>query len=157
MNGKWISDIAHNLNADLLKDFFDLWQLIQTQHLDLSSEQEDQIVWSLDPRKFRGILKQFGLQNPVLRANIFDIPKADLEGLGHPTMQILPLATPAGSNLDSSQATATRMGEQLFLCALCKESRNFHASLRGVPEGAQDLGTSRALDELWKPPTSELV
>lgn len=48
VNGKWICDIAYNLNEGLLKEFFELWQLIQDQRLELSSEQEDQIIWTLE-------------------------------------------------------------------------------------------------------------
>jgi hypothetical protein len=45
---KLIDDIAHHLNAKILRDFFELWQLIHTLHLDHSSEQEDVIVWILE-------------------------------------------------------------------------------------------------------------
>jgi hypothetical protein len=44
LNGKWISDIVHNLNNDILKYFFELWQLINALHLDFTSEQEDCIT-----------------------------------------------------------------------------------------------------------------
>lgn len=51
LNGKWISDIAYDLNAGLLKELFKLWQIIQSLHLDFSNEQmnqDDQIVWNLE-------------------------------------------------------------------------------------------------------------
>jgi hypothetical protein len=45
LNGKWISDIAHNLNNDILKYFFELWQL--------------------GLGEFRGILCKLCLYNPI--------------------------------------------------------------------------------------------
>jgi len=48
LNGKWISDIAHNMNAGILKEFFELWQLINALHLDFTSEQENCITWTLE-------------------------------------------------------------------------------------------------------------
>ena len=47
-DGKLIQDIAHNLNAEILRDFVELWKLIHTLHLDQSCEQEDTIVWTLE-------------------------------------------------------------------------------------------------------------
>ena len=47
-NAKLINDIAHNLNAGILREFVELWQLIHTLHLDPANKQEDQIVWTLD-------------------------------------------------------------------------------------------------------------
>ena len=47
-NAKLINDIAHNLNAGILREFVELWQLIHILHLDPANEQEDQIVWTLD-------------------------------------------------------------------------------------------------------------
>ena len=47
-NGKWTSDIAHNLNAGLLSEFFVLWRHIYTQSLQLDSAQEDEITWTLE-------------------------------------------------------------------------------------------------------------
>jgi hypothetical protein len=44
LNGKWISGIAYNLNAGILNEFFELWQLINSLHLDLTNEQEDHII-----------------------------------------------------------------------------------------------------------------
>jgi hypothetical protein len=48
LNEKWIEDIAHNLNADILRELFLLSQLIQSMHLDLTCEHEDQITWTLE-------------------------------------------------------------------------------------------------------------
>ena len=48
LNGKWTSDIAHNLNAGLLSEFFVLWRHIYTQSLQLDSAQEDEITWTLE-------------------------------------------------------------------------------------------------------------
>jgi hypothetical protein len=36
LNGKWISDIAYNLNAGLISEFFILWRHIQSLELDWS-------------------------------------------------------------------------------------------------------------------------
>jgi hypothetical protein len=46
LNGKWISDIAYNLDASLLREFFILWG--HTQSLQLNTTQEDQIIWILE-------------------------------------------------------------------------------------------------------------
>jgi len=41
--------VAHSLTNDLLRDFFSLWNIIQSVHLDLISDmQEDQITWVLE-------------------------------------------------------------------------------------------------------------
>lgn len=48
LNEKWIEDIAHDLNADILRELFLLLQLIQSMQLDLTSEHEDQITWTLE-------------------------------------------------------------------------------------------------------------
>jgi hypothetical protein len=48
IDGHWINDLAHDLNAELLRDLFALCQLIHSLHLNLSSEQEDQIIWTLE-------------------------------------------------------------------------------------------------------------
>lgn len=49
LQGKWISDIAYNLNAILLREFFGLWQSIESLQLNLSrTDQADQIIWSLE-------------------------------------------------------------------------------------------------------------
>jgi hypothetical protein len=47
-NGKWISDIAHNLNDSLLDDFFSLWSKIEALNLNLHDAEEDSITWSLE-------------------------------------------------------------------------------------------------------------
>lgn len=47
-NDAWVRDIAHNLNHVLLSDFFKLWRAIDAIHLDLDSEEEDTISWTLE-------------------------------------------------------------------------------------------------------------
>lgn len=44
-NGKWIQDVAYNLNDALLAEFFALWQLLQENMPPLDSNEEDQIFW----------------------------------------------------------------------------------------------------------------
>jgi len=46
-NAKLINDVAQNLNAGILRELAELWQLIHILHLDPANEQEDQIVWTL--------------------------------------------------------------------------------------------------------------
>lgn len=53
LGGKWISDVAYNLNSGLLKEFFELWRQVQSVQLQLrrideQSNQEDQIIWTLE-------------------------------------------------------------------------------------------------------------
>lgn len=47
-NGEgWIRDIAHNLNNELLAEFFCLWGEIQSAQLNLEDERDDEIIWVL--------------------------------------------------------------------------------------------------------------
>lgn len=46
--GAWIDDIAHDLNPELLDDYFKLWGAIEAQQIDLEDTREDLIVWSLE-------------------------------------------------------------------------------------------------------------
>lgn len=48
LNGKWIDDVAFYLSVGLLREIFLLGQKIQSLQLDLTSEHEDQIVWTLE-------------------------------------------------------------------------------------------------------------
>jgi hypothetical protein len=50
-NGNWIRDIAHNLNHELLREFFDLWTKIDAAGLRLDDEREDTnntITWTIE-------------------------------------------------------------------------------------------------------------
>jgi hypothetical protein len=46
--GSWIGDIVHDLNDDILREYFQLWNAIESDHLNLDDDQEDQIVWTLE-------------------------------------------------------------------------------------------------------------
>lgn len=48
-NGMWIRDIAYQLNLELLRDYFALWSLVDAQHLNLQSQEKDEIRWTLEP------------------------------------------------------------------------------------------------------------
>jgi len=48
LNGNWIRDIAHNLNHDLLNEFFRLWTAIEMVGLNLEDTSEDTITWTLE-------------------------------------------------------------------------------------------------------------
>jgi hypothetical protein len=48
VNGRWITDIAHNLNHDLLDEFSKLWAAIEGTGLNLQDEEEDHIIWNLE-------------------------------------------------------------------------------------------------------------
>lgn len=93
LNGKWISDIAYNLNAGLLSEFFILWRHIQSLELDWSDSQaaqEDQITWTLESSG--GILCKLGLHHPIQRPDRLQFSKTCMDALGTPTMQIFPVA-----------------------------------------------------------------
>lgn len=47
-NGRWIADIAYNLNHALLDEFFKLWTEIEEARPDLQEEEEDHIIWNLE-------------------------------------------------------------------------------------------------------------
>jgi len=47
-NGRWIADIAHNLNHNLLDEFFKLWREIEAANLNLQDDEEDCIIWNLE-------------------------------------------------------------------------------------------------------------
>jgi len=44
----WIRDIAYNLNNDLINDFKNLWNAIQSAQLNLEDNVEDEITWILE-------------------------------------------------------------------------------------------------------------
>jgi hypothetical protein len=46
-NGRWIADIAHNLNHSLLNEFFKLWNMINWASLSLQDDEQDSIAWNL--------------------------------------------------------------------------------------------------------------
>jgi hypothetical protein len=43
-NGRWIADVAHNLNHNLLDEFFKLWREIEAANLNLQDNEEDCII-----------------------------------------------------------------------------------------------------------------
>lgn len=47
-NLNWVWDIAHNLNHELLGEFFTLWTAIDEAGLDLGSDEVDEIIWILE-------------------------------------------------------------------------------------------------------------
>lgn len=48
INDKWVRDVAYNWTHELLNEFFRLWDAIEASQIDLDSEREDTIVWSLE-------------------------------------------------------------------------------------------------------------
>ena len=44
----WVKDIAYSLNHDLLHEFFELWNALQSVQLNMQDEQEDEIIWTLE-------------------------------------------------------------------------------------------------------------
>lgn len=62
LDGKWINNLAHDLNAELLRDFFVLCQLIHSLHLDLTTEHEDQITWTLESSGKYSARSAYGIQ-----------------------------------------------------------------------------------------------
>jgi len=45
----WVKDIAYSLNHNLLHEFFELWNALQSVQLNLQvDEQEDEIIWTLE-------------------------------------------------------------------------------------------------------------
>lgn len=45
-NNKWVVDICYNLYSDLSTEFFNLWNFIAQENVDLHSVEEDQIIWT---------------------------------------------------------------------------------------------------------------
>jgi hypothetical protein len=43
-----VSDIAHNLNQDLLKEYFEFWMAIDRVRPALDEAGEDMIIWGLE-------------------------------------------------------------------------------------------------------------
>jgi len=48
LGGRWILDIAHNLNHDLLREYFTLWIAIESVQLDFEDSRKDTIIWTLE-------------------------------------------------------------------------------------------------------------
>ena len=48
LNRRWVSDIAHNLNQDLLKEYFEFWIAIDRVRPALDEAGEDMIIWGLE-------------------------------------------------------------------------------------------------------------
>jgi hypothetical protein len=46
--GNWIGHIAHELNDDILREYFQLWNAIESAQLNLDDNREDQIIWTLE-------------------------------------------------------------------------------------------------------------
>lgn len=46
--GAWIGDIAHDLNPQILDDYFSLWRSIEAEGITFVDSNEDQIVWTLE-------------------------------------------------------------------------------------------------------------
>lgn len=44
LGGSWIGDIAHDMNENLLTEYFQLWDSIESAQLDLADERDDQIT-----------------------------------------------------------------------------------------------------------------
>lgn len=38
MDNQWVCDMAHNLNDDLIDDYFKLWELIELEDLNLQDQ-----------------------------------------------------------------------------------------------------------------------
>jgi hypothetical protein len=48
LEGRWIGDVAHNLNDDLLTEYFQLWNAIESIQLNLADDRDDQITSILE-------------------------------------------------------------------------------------------------------------
>jgi hypothetical protein len=48
LGGNWIGDIAHDLNNEILREFFQLWNAIESAQLNLDDGRDDQISWILE-------------------------------------------------------------------------------------------------------------
>lgn len=44
---RWIKDIAYSLNEGVLGEYFQLWQRLNESGIDLNTEDEDEITWTL--------------------------------------------------------------------------------------------------------------
>jgi hypothetical protein len=109
IDGQWINDVAHDLNAELLRDIFMLCQLINLLNLDLTSEQGDQIIWTLESSGQYSARSAYEIS--IQRSCNFKFSNPHLECLGHSSHQILHMVAVARPALDGSQATAKRMGK----------------------------------------------
>ena len=45
-NEQWIRDVAYDLTVPLLDEFVRLWEQIGAIHFDISSPEEDSIIWT---------------------------------------------------------------------------------------------------------------
>ena len=101
-----MSDIAHNLNQDLLKEYFEFWLAIDRVRPALDEAGGDIIIWGLESSgqysSKSAYMIQFAGQSPI------PFPSLNLESLGTAKVQILLMAAAKKQAMDlSTSATAS--------------------------------------------------
>lgn len=154
LDGKWISDIAYNLNSELLKEFFDFWRHMQLLELDLSDDrmpQEDQIIWTLEISGGK-----YSANSAYTPSNLVDklspIFPTDLDYIGDFTLQVLPV----WRLLQDRLWTATRLqlrglkNKYLILCSTWKKLGHHSPFIHQMPLHAKGMGAGRNYTHLHK-------
>lgn len=102
-DGRWITDIAYNLNHDLLHEFFKLWRAIEGVGINLEDTREDTITWLLESSGEYSARSAYAVQFAgQIQSNH---PALLWRAWAPPKVQILHLASSVEQAVDGSSAT----------------------------------------------------
>jgi hypothetical protein len=137
-------DIAHNLNHDLLDEFFKLWRAIEAANLNLQDNEEDFIVWNLESSGQFSTKSAYAIQ--FAGHTLSSFPSLIWEAWAPPQVQILPMAAITRQAVDCGVLAATWLEERLLLCPMQKEFGDSSAFVLQVPLRSDCLGSSGRLE-----------
>lgn len=86
------------MNSGVLEEYFSLRNQLQSMPLNFNTAEEDQICWKLESSRKYAAKSTYTTQFDQWQHRI-QFPQIDLESLGTPKMQALPMASPTGSTI----------------------------------------------------------